>query len=154
LLIPIAIFAVLNGALLAPDVDRAGAAGFGQMFGTCAQVVAALLIVIAVNVTVTTFRGLDLRPTTVKAGLGAGCVALVASIAATSPSLPEWLYKPCFAIATTGGLCTLVAVIVLGWKAIDQAHEGAELLALRRRAALNDSAAREELLELGEPAPN
>jgi len=141
------------GLIVAPHLNRAKAVGFASLFATCAQVVAALLVVIAVQVTVITFRGLDLRASDVKTGLAAGCVSVVSAVAALSPSLPNPLYGLLLALAGAGGLGSLVTVVILGVKTIDRARGEAETAALRRRAALGDDAAAAELLAKGEYVP-
>lgn len=153
LVIAITVFAFIAGWVVAPHLDHSNAPSFDSLFATCAQVVAALLVVIAVEVTVTSFRGLDLRAGDVKLGLATGCISLIAAIAALSPSLPDGLYKLCLALAVSGGLGALATVLTLGGRAIGWRREEAELLALHRRAALGDGAAVEELLARGEPAP-
>jgi hypothetical protein len=145
------VLAGLGAGMIAPDMNDRTIAGFNQMFGTCAQVVAALLVVIAVEVSLTTFRGLDLPKAAVKTGLASGCMSLVAAVAALSPSLSDQLYDVCFVVALAGGAGSLVTVILVGLRAIDQAWEGAKLADVWRDAMLGDPAAKKELLELGEP---
>jgi hypothetical protein len=151
-LAPIALAAVL-AALIVPDLNSATIGRFGQLFSTCAQVIGALLVVIAVEVSVTTFRGLDLPKSGVKMGLASGCLALAAAVAALSPSVPDWTYEVCFVVVVAGGVGSLVTVVLVGIRAIDQAWEGAALADLRRDAVLGDDAAIKNLRELGEPVP-
>lgn len=148
-LVTVGAFAI--GLLIAPDVDTPG--DFSTLAGTCAQVIAGLLVVLAVQVTVGSFRGLDLRASDVKTGLVVGGVSLIAAVAALSPTLPIVLYAPLLALAVAGGLGALVTVMILGVRVIDGAWEAASLAALRRRAELGDDAAQHELLEKGERPP-
>jgi hypothetical protein len=151
-LAPIAIAAVL-AALIVPDLNSATVGHFSQLFSTCAQVVGALLVVIAVEVSITTFRGLDLPKSGVKMGLASGCLALAAAVAALSPSVPDSVYEPCFVAVVAGGVGSLVTVVFVGVRAIDQAWEGATLADLRLDALLGDDTAQRKLRELAEPVP-
>lgn len=144
------IAAALVGWLIAPHLGHATAAEFGTLFATCAQVAAGLLVVIAVQVTFSTFRGLDLRASDIKSGLLAACLSVASGVAALSPSLASWLYRPLLAVTVAGALGSLVTVVIVGFKVIDQAHEEAERAAKRRRAMLGDEAARQELLAEGQ----
>jgi hypothetical protein len=147
-----ATLAFFVGLLVAPDLDGASSARFASLFATCAQVVAALLVVIAVEISATTFRGLDLRASDVKTGLTAGCVSVISAIAALSPSLPNAMYELAFGLAVGGAVGALGTVVMVGAKAIDQAREAADLAALQRRARLGDDAARSDLARMGEPS--
>jgi hypothetical protein len=149
---PIVLAAVL-AALIVPDLNSATIGRFGQLFSTCAQVVGALLVVIAVEVSVGTFRGLDLPTSAVKTGLASGCLALAAAVAALSPSVPDGLYEVCFVVVVAGGVGSLVTVVLVGVRAIDQAWERATLVDTFRDAVLGDDAAIRKLLALGEPVP-
>jgi hypothetical protein len=135
--------------LIAPDLSGGNSTRFGSFFATSAQVVAALLVVLAVGVTAASFRGLDLRRRDLIAGMSEGCVALVAALTALSPSLPSWVYEPCFAVTVAGGLGSLITVLMLGVKAIDQAKQGATEEVLVLRASMGDTAAVEELARRG-----
>jgi hypothetical protein len=146
------VLGLIAGGLMAPELEG-GDTRFHPLLATSAQVVGALLVVIAVEVTVTTFRGLDLNASDVRTGLAGGCASLVAFIAALSPSLPDWVYEPLFAIGVGSAAAAVATVIVVALPAIDQAREAATVLALQRRARLGQKDARKELLERGEEVP-
>jgi uncharacterized membrane protein YgaE (UPF0421/DUF939 family) len=130
--VAVAVVVSLVAWLFAPDLGSFRQhSAFADFFATCAQVIAALMIALAIEAQVVV-RRLHLAVVT------AASVAIgeVAAIAALSPMLPPWSYRWLFAVTIGGGVGALVAVLMASVQAlgarIDERHH-TELKGLAER---------------------
>jgi hypothetical protein len=110
--------------ILGPKINKAFPTDFHQFFSTSAQVIATLLVVLAVEQAV--FES-EMAPTTkLAAQWGLVFVALgeVAAVLALSVRLSEEPYRQAFAVTVGSGLAALVAVVLTGWRRLSaSAHK-------------------------------
>lgn len=126
----IALAAALAAWLFAPEIATLKQhESFVDFFATSAQVIAAVLIALAVEARLVV-RSVFL------AVVAACSVAIgeVSAIAALSPSLPEDLYRWLFALTVGGGLGGLVTAIVVGAQALADRRDAVRDFELGRLA--------------------
>lgn len=85
-----------------------------DFFTTCAQVIAALFIAVALEARSSPGRS----PTSAVATIACLTVGEVAAVAALTTSLPDCLYRCLFALTVGGGLGALVAAVTLATSAL------------------------------------
>lgn len=106
----VAVVAAVLAFLVAPDLDSTNQhAKFVDFFATSAQVIAAVLIALAVEARFAVRRVVLALVTAATVAVGE-----ISAVAALSPSLPNWIYRWLFALTVGGGLGGLVAAIVVG----------------------------------------
>jgi hypothetical protein len=108
----LAVALLLGGTawFIAPDLDTAREhERFKEFFATSAQVIAAVLIALAVEA-----RFVARRPLLVLVTASSVAVGEVSAIAALSPELPGWMYTWLFALTVGAGGGGLFAAIVVG----------------------------------------
>ena len=106
----VAVLAGLLAWILAPDVDSAAQHGaFVDFFATSAQVIAALMVALAIE------SRLAVRHR-VLAIVTALCLSLgeISAVAALSPSLPDASYRWLFVFTVGGGSGAMVAAVIIG----------------------------------------
>ena len=92
--------------------DLASQAGFLQ---TAAQVQAGVLVALALTQYGDDLVARCVRPA-VAVAVMLGSLALLAAVAATSPSLPDGLGEPAFALAGAGGVASLGSLVQISWR--------------------------------------
>jgi hypothetical protein len=136
-----AVAAYVIGLVIAPaiesDVDQQRWSGF---FGTSAQVIATLLLALAIEARFVSRA--QLFPNARWAHIAVGYVALgeLAAVTGLSPSVAPCLYTQAFAITVGGGVGALITVVLIGARALtaefrDREDDLAEQVA-KRVAAL------------------
>lgn len=100
---------------------------FFDFFASSAAVIAALIIALAVEARIA-IRGMFLAIVT-----GATvAIGEVSAVAALSPSLPHWIYRPLFSITVGAGIGALVAAVAVGVQTLTERVDLARLEELGR----------------------
>jgi hypothetical protein len=131
LLVAIGILAALAAPDLGHDVTHDKYAG---MFATIAQVVATLLVALAVEARLLAAIDQRLRVATALAVVVCVGVSIAASVALMSRGLPECFYAPLFGVSVGGGLAALVMILVLAGQGLYAAFGERDTKAERAQA--------------------
>lgn len=130
-----ALAALVVAAAFAPDINTAHKASqVSSLFSTSAQVIATLLVALALEARALPFRELNARRLIAGGTLTYVIVGAVAAIVALNPALSSCAYQVLFALTLAGGAGALLSVLAIAYHVIDtQAVE-------QRRTATETSA--------------
>ena len=140
--------------VLRPTVGESFPDDFSQFFGTSAQVIATLLVALALEKAA--FQSATSPSATIAGRWGLVFVALgaVAAVTALSTRLPADVYAAAFAVTVGAGIAALLSVVLAGWRTIATGAREAEIEKFRQLAAEGDPGAVRALARLGVGQPS
>jgi hypothetical protein len=106
-----ALLVLAAGLLLSPQIDSRNHQSFSDVFATMAQVIATLVIALAIEARALPIKETNLRRFVVGITLTYVGVGGAASVLGLNPSLPSCLYEPLYAVAMAGGAGGLLTVL-------------------------------------------